>query len=319
MSKNTKLNKNKISIILPNYNDSASLNILIRELIKISFLHNYFFNLIIVDDGSTKKINLKVEDKNNISINYLKLVTNMGHQKAIHVGLLYCYQKKISKVIVMDSDGEDKPTDIHKLISKSNELEHSIVVAKRKNRKESFIFRLMYNLYKILFYILTGKYINFGNFCLLNDTHIKKILIIPNSYNHLPASIIKSKFPIVRLPLSKGKRLAGKSKMNFTSLISLGLDAISIYSKEAIIRVIIFTTISSFILFLIAIFILYLRLFSNFLPIGQATSILFFLMIISFVFASICILLSILNTSKLIKNVEISNYKDFVEIEKIIC
>ena len=106
--------------------------------------------------------------------------------------------------------------------------------------------------------------------------------------------------------------------MNFTSLISLGLDAISIYSKEAIIRVIVFSTISSFILFLIAIFILYLRLFSDFLPIGQATSILFFLMIISFVFASICILLSILNTSKLITNVEINNYKDFVEIEKII-
>ena len=41
-------------------------------------------------------------------------------------------------------------------------------------------------------------------------------------------------------------------------------------------------------------------------------------MIISFVFASICILLSILNTSKLIKNVEINNYKDFLEIEKII-
>ena len=190
---------NRFSIIIPNFNDSESLQILVKEIFQISKMHKYKFNLIIIDDGSTKKINLNFENDKNISIIYLRLRNNLGHQKAIHVGLLYCFDKNIKRVIIMDSDGEDKPTDIHKLISKSNESKNSIVVAKRKNRKESFIFKLMYKLYKILFYFLTGKYIDFGNFCILNSSHIRQILLIPNSYNHLPASIIKSKIQLIKL------------------------------------------------------------------------------------------------------------------------
>ena len=45
----------------------------------------------------------------------------MGHQRAICVGLCYANEKldDSENIIVMDSDGEDKPTDILKLLNQS--------------------------------------------------------------------------------------------------------------------------------------------------------------------------------------------------------
>ena len=46
--------------------------------------------------------------------------------------------------------------------------------------------------------------------------------------NHLAASIIKSKLPLVKIPINKGIRYIGHSKMNYVSLILHGLKAISV-------------------------------------------------------------------------------------------
>ena len=63
---------------------------------------------------------------------------------------------------------------------------------------------------------------------------------VENNFNHFSASLLKVDKNIYKIPIPKNNRYEGKSKMSFIKLITHGLDAISIFRKEAIIRVILF-------------------------------------------------------------------------------
>ena len=67
------------------------------------------------------------------------------------MGLNYTLTNPVDKIIVMDSDGEDNPSYLHKLIE-NNSYKKSNIVAKRVKRKENFIFILFYSIYKLLFF-----------------------------------------------------------------------------------------------------------------------------------------------------------------------
>ena len=132
--------KAKIIILTPVFNDWKSFKFLIKDLREISAKFGLNFNVIAVDDCSTQReypfdINLG----KNINIRVLRLSFNIGHQRAISVGLCEAFLKyKLDGVIVMDSDGDDKVEDIIYLIT--NNERSSIVVAQRSNRTEGIIF-----------------------------------------------------------------------------------------------------------------------------------------------------------------------------------
>ena len=63
------------------------------------------------------------------------------------------------------------------------------------------------------------------------DKHINSILLLPYLDKHLAASILKSNLPIIKVPISKGQRYYGNSKMKYLDLIALGFDAILIFLK----------------------------------------------------------------------------------------
>ena len=315
-----KVNKYNIRIIIPVFNDNNSLNILIKNIYDQADKYGYFFEILIIDDNSNKEIFIKSASLYNdrLHINILKNKQNLGHQKSIFMGLNYTLINPIDKIIVMDSDGEDNPSYLHKLIEK-NLLIKSNIVAKRIKRKENFIFILFYTIYKLIFSILTGYNLNFGNFSIINFDFVQKILNVENNFNHYSASLLKVDKNILKIPIPKNNRYEGKSKMSFIKLITHGLDAISIFRKEAIIRVILFSIISEIILLLTALIIFYMRFFSNLLITGQTTTVLFFLIVIGFVFIVLCLMLSLtLNTNI---NPDINNklYKNYLDkIKKVI-
>ena len=106
--------------------------------------------------------------------------------------------------------------------------------------------------------------------------------------------------------------------MSFIKLITHGLDAISIFRKEAIIRVILFSIISEIILLLIALIIFYLRFFSNLLITGQTTTA--FILFIGFVFIVLCLMLSLsLLNSNINPDINNKLYKNYLDkIKKVI-
>jgi len=96
---------------------------------------------------------------------------------------------KFDAVVVMDSDGEDRPSDVAQLIAIFGRHPTSIIVARRARHSEALPFRCFYLLYKALFRTLTGQTINFGNFCIIPKNALGALVHNPATWNNLAAAI----------------------------------------------------------------------------------------------------------------------------------
>ena len=127
----------KLKILIAVYNDWSSLDILLSEINK-KLLSTVWKNyeIYIVNDASTAEIPEKIKRKTKI----INLFNNIGSQGAISIGVKYI-QKNIedmTHLLIMDSDGEDRPEDIIRLLNKCQTDENKIVFARRKKEKKVF-------------------------------------------------------------------------------------------------------------------------------------------------------------------------------------
>lgn len=220
-------------IITPVYEDQKSLTRLVTIINKIYFNK---VTIIAVDDGS---IIHPVNNKDLTNCNVLKLKRNVGHQMAIAIGLNFIADKisKKSTVVVMDSDGEDDPETIKLLIEDINNQNFDAVVASRRNRNESKKFKFFYFLYKLLFKLLSGYNLNFGNFIALKYSSLQRIIGYQELTSHFASTILFSKLRIKKIDIDRAKRYEGKSKMNFYALVLHGFKGLSIFSDSVLVRI----------------------------------------------------------------------------------
>jgi hypothetical protein len=166
-------------------------------------------------------------------VSILHLRRNLGHQRAIAIGLVYVHQNwaDADAVVVMDSDGEDKPQDIPALLRAFAEEDgKKVVFAARAKRLERPMFRSFYNAYRVLHKALTGIAVRVGNFSVLPPQALGRLMVVSELWNHYAAAVFRARIPHAEIPLARGTRLAGRSKMNFVSLLVHGLSAISVFS-----------------------------------------------------------------------------------------
>ena len=262
--------KAKLIILTPVYNDWKNLNKLMAKINKLFYDKvKQKFDLIIVDDNSNEKINFikkKFRKINNVKI--LKNANNLGSQRSIALGLKYIKRiyKKNYNLIVIDSDGQDNPLGITRLIEKFNKT-NCCVVARRGQRKESNWFKFFYELYCLLILLLSFKKIRFGNFSLLGFKDVDKILRDYNLWNAFPPTLSINLNKMSSITIDRDKRYSGISKMNFLGLLNHALKVFSVLR----IRIFCISTVYLILLF----FTLQKNLF------------VFFIFLISFIFVNI--------------------------------
>jgi hypothetical protein len=174
-------------------------------------------------------------------IQVLELRRNLGHQRAIAVGLSFVEQDRPGRlVVVMDGDGEDDPVDVPRLVAASRaDGGRAIVFAERAKRSESLKFRTFYVLYKLLHRLLTGERVRVGNFSAIPPRRLESLVVVSELWNHYAAAAFKSRQPVLLVPTRRAKRLDGRSSMNFISLVVHGLSAISVYSEVVGVRLLV--------------------------------------------------------------------------------
>lgn len=224
-------------ILTPVYEDVEASSKLFKELSK-EFDNNVY--IVAVDDGSVKEpLNISVIENAGLSGIVIKLKRNVGHQRAISIGLGYVaeHMNKNQKVIVMDSDGEDTPISIKQLIKPLDKENIDVVVAQRKSRVESLKFKAFYVVYKFIFALLSGKRISFGNFMALKYNAVKRVSYMQELGMHVAGTVLSSKLRIETLALDRGPRYAGKSKMNFVGLVLHGFKGLMVFAEDVLVRV----------------------------------------------------------------------------------
>ena len=158
----------------------------------------------------------------------ITLESHCEHHMAPIIGVAHIANTRTCDYLVaMDSDNEDRPEFVCSLLEKCHTFSKpTVVFAKRSKRSEGFVFRILYFFYRILFQVLAGKTIMFGNFCAIPGGFIRRISYLSDLWAHFPASIMRSGIPFESTPSRRGKRLFGAGKMNiakFTPLIYQGI------------------------------------------------------------------------------------------------
>lgn len=266
----------RIAVVVPIFNDWVSFFRLLDELNRCAAHWLGTVDIVAVDDGSTDPMGLPpaAELKNLSKVVILRLARNLGHQRAIAVGLVHVHQLSIyDDILVMDCDGDDRPEDVASLLSEAQKTPERVIVAQRTRRSEGIIFRRFYSAYKWLFWALTGQSIDFGNFCLIPRSHLERLVYMNELWNHLAGSIIRARVPLVRVRTSRGRRYAERSTMNFVSLVLHGLSAMSVFGDFLFVRLTVFCVMISLVTALAASTAVFLRLFTALAIPGWTTSV----------------------------------------------
>lgn len=230
------MSKAKTVIVMPIYEDHEASSQLFVEL-KKQIGTDVF--IVAVDDGSVvTPVDVKSISDSGLQGAVIRLKRNLGHQRAIAVGLSYvAHNLPDSNCIVMDSDGEDTPESVSVLIEELQAEEADVIVATRKSRVETLKFKAFYVLYRNLFLLLTGKTIAFGNFMAMTPKAVKRLSVMQELWIHVAASVIVSKLQVKKMPLARGPRYQGKSKMNFGGLVLHGFRALMVFAEDVLVRV----------------------------------------------------------------------------------
>lgn len=218
----------KISILIPCYNEEASLPLLYNELVKLMDAHcDYEWEVLMVNDGSkdkTLEVIKALRNKDN-RICYVDLSRNFGKEKAMLAGFDYTTGDCL---VIMDADLQHPPHVVSEMIAKWEEG-YDDVYAKRKSRgKESWLRKQ----FSLLFYKILQKTTkieilpNVGDFRLLDRKCINSLKQLRETERYTKGMFCWIGYRKTSVEFEQQDRQAGQSSWNFLSLLSLAIEGI---------------------------------------------------------------------------------------------
>ena len=221
----------KISIVVPCYNEEKNINNFYEEMIKTleKVKENYSYEIIFVNDGSNDQTEIEVKkvrktDKNVILISFSR---NFGKEAAIYAGLC---KAKGDYVALIDADLQHPPVTILEMIKGINEG-YDVVATKRKNRKGEPVIK---SVFSKLFYKMMRMFIpiekNVQDFRLMKKEVVDAILSL-KEYNRFSKGIFTwVGFNIKYIEIENIERKAGKTKWSFKKLFSYAIEGITSFT-----------------------------------------------------------------------------------------
>jgi len=233
-----------VTVLIPIYNDWVAAALVLEELDRILTGRGLRVNVLFVDDGSSESPDETLpgfEPQAIDRVQVLRLRRNLGHQRAIAIGLAHIEaDMACDGVVVMDGDGEDDPADVPKLIDRlRSNGESTIVFAERTRRVDSLMFRGLYACYRFVHWILTGVKVRVGNFSVIPRAQLRRLVVVSELWSHYAAAVYAAKLPRDMIETARRPRLHGQGKMNVVALIGHGLAAMSVHSETLAVRLLV--------------------------------------------------------------------------------
>lgn len=238
----TASNRLTLAVVIPVYRDWGVVSMVCQGLDATLAAEPVDVRVLLVDDGSPDGVRGWSRPTLTAlrSVEVLTLQRNIGHQRAIAVGLCHVRDHvACDAVLVMDADGEDRPEDAARLVRQFIEERCVVLFAMRRRRLESATFRTGYIVYRVLHRLLTGVPVRVGNFSVIRADILDRLVHMAELWNHYAGAIFRSKLPCGFLPTDRGPRLGGSSHMNLIALVSHGLAGIASFSDVVATRILV--------------------------------------------------------------------------------
>ena len=233
-----KLKKEKISLVIPCYNEEESLPILYKELNKLAKEMNYVnFEFLFIDDGSKDNTlkTIKNFSKKDNRVEFISFSRNFGKEAGIYAGL----EKSTGDfVAIIDADLQDPPQMLKEMYKTIKEENYECVALYTKSHKD---YSLLRKFFTKCWYILIGKMSSTKqvsgarDFRLMKRKMVEAILQMPE-YNRYSKGIFSFVgFNTKWISFETGKRAAGKSKFSFFKLFKYALEGILAFSTKPLV------------------------------------------------------------------------------------
>jgi len=216
----------EISVVVPVYGCSDSLNILYSRLNESLSTISEEFEIIFVNDASPDDAwnsikELAIRDDRVKGINFSR---NFGQHKAIAAGLDHSNGKW---VVVMDCDLQDKPEEIIKLYNKAQEGYDAVFgqrIGRQHSRRKRWASRAFIAVYDYLSDSKTDPTI--GNFSIISRKVVEGLKTLKEQHHPYTFFVIWLGFKRTYIEIDHAKREIGSSSYNFKRLIQLAMDNI---------------------------------------------------------------------------------------------
>ncbi len=270
-----------LSIIIPSYNESLNIKVIINELLNVLSRTNFSnkYEKIIVDDHSTDNTYQIVESFNDVRIKCIRLSRRSGSHVALRAGIA---NARGDAVLCISADGQDDPNVLEEMLKKLHEGAQ-IVWALRKKRKESFLIKRSVLIFYRTLELLTNTKkseidLSKADFFLLDKKVVDAINHCPERNTSLFGLINWLGFKQDYVEYERRERKLGKSKWNFHARFLLAKDWIVAFSGLPLKLMSILGALVALIGFLYAIFIVIHAIIGN--PIQGWASIMIVILIL---------------------------------------
>lgn len=220
-----------ISVVVPLYNEDESLPELVTWIDKVMKEHNFSYEVVLVDDGSTDKSWAVIEElkKTFQQVKAIKFRRNYGKSAALNVAFEVTQG---DVVITMDADLQDSPDEIPELYRKIKEEGFDIVSGWKKKRYDPITKTIPTKLFNAATRKMSGIQLNDFN-CGLKAYRgdvVKTIEVYGEMHRYIPVIAKWAGFSKIGEQVVEHRaRKYGTTKFGFSRFINGFLDLLSIF------------------------------------------------------------------------------------------
>lgn len=224
----------KVTIIIPAYNEEASLPFLYERIEKlINSIDNYEFEILFVNDGSKDKTIELIKEyrKKDSRISYVDFARNFGKETAMIAGIDYATG---DCVIFMDADLQDPPELIPEMLKYWEEGYDDVYAQRRSRKGETWLKKFTSKMYYRVLQSLTNVEIqkDTGDFRLLDKRCVNALRKMRESQRCSKSMFSWIGYKKKAIVYDRDPRIAGKTKWNYGKLINLAIDGITSFTTS---------------------------------------------------------------------------------------
>lgn len=219
------------SIVAPVFNEKETLPHFYEQVVHVMEGVGESFEIVLINDGSTdgSYAILRELHQSDPRVHVVDFSRNFGHQIAISAGLDHAQGKA---VIILDSDLQDPPSVIPRLIERWKEGAE-VVYAQRTRREGETRFKLVtasafYRLISRITSINIPR--NTGDFRLLDRSVVNALVAMREQHRFMRGLSAWVGFRQEAVPYERHERFAGTTKYPFSKMLRFSLDAITSFS-----------------------------------------------------------------------------------------
>ena len=265
----------KYSFVIPVYNEEKILPQLYRRMTDVIEQLKGSAELILVNDGSCDRSLQIIRElhQQDARVSYLSLARNFGHQIAVTAGLNFVQGEVI---IILDADLQDPPELIPAMIEKWRQGYQVVYAQRTQRRKESWFKRFTAYLFYRLLKRLADVDIptDTGDFCLMDRRVVDVLNSMPERNRYIRGLRAWVGFQQTSVQFEREPRFAGEVKYTFGKSLALALDGLVSFSKVPLRLSTYVGLLAAVAAILMAILVLYWRLFVPHSPLTGFTIIL---------------------------------------------